>query len=188
MQNVDWVQDTLQPPGLVQLFIAFLGISIMGFGGVMPWARWMMVERRKWLTPYEFSEALALSQGLPGGNIINLSVIVGNRFAGVAGAVAAVGGLMIAPVAPRADARLALLTLRRSGGPQRDASRRQFGRRGSHNGYGGQDGDRARGIEWIALLAAAAAFVAVAIFRVPLLVTMAVLVPLTVAYAWRRVQ
>ena len=42
--------------------------------------------------------------------------------------------------------------------------------------------------EWIALLAAAAAFVAVAIFRVPLLVTMAVLVPLTIAYAWRRVQ
>ena len=145
MQNVDLVQDTLQPPGLVQLFIAFLGISIMGFGGVMPWARWMVVERRKWLTPYEFSEALALSQGLPGGNIVNLSVIVGNRFAGVAGAVAAVAGLMIAPVALVLTLASLYSTLRRSGGPQRDASRRQFGRRGSHNGDGGQDGDRAQG-------------------------------------------
>ncbi|MGE0716132.1 MAG: chromate transporter [Alphaproteobacteria bacterium] len=85
------------PPGLLALFTAFLGIALSGFGGVLPWARRMLVERRGWLTPEEFTDVLGLCQFLPGPNIINVSIAVGARFHGVPGALAAVSGLIGAP-------------------------------------------------------------------------------------------
>lgn len=83
--------------GLVDLFLAFSGISIMGFGGVLPWVRWMIVERKGWLDDEEFVNALSLCQILPGGNVMNISVYVGERFGGLAGAIAALAGLLVAP-------------------------------------------------------------------------------------------
>jgi chromate transporter len=85
-------------PSVAGIFTGFFMIGVRGFGGVLPWARLTMVEERKWLTPAEFSEVLGLCQFLPGGNIINVSVAVGSRFRGVPGAVAALLGLMLAPV------------------------------------------------------------------------------------------
>jgi chromate transporter len=79
------------------LFKAFLGIGLMGFGGVLAIARRMLVEDRRWLTPAEFTDLLALCQFLPGGNIMNLSVAVGLRFRGWRGAVAAIVGLVAVP-------------------------------------------------------------------------------------------
>jgi chromate transporter len=85
-------------PDLSALFLGFLGISLSGFGGVLPWARRMLVERRGWLGEREFAEALALCQFLPGPNIVNLSIIVGSRFRGVPGALAAFAGLVGVPL------------------------------------------------------------------------------------------
>ncbi|WP_262030853.1 chromate transporter [Microvirga sp. Mcv34] len=79
------------------LFIAFASIGLIGFGGVMPWVRWMIVERRRWLSEKEFLDVLALSQFLPGGNVMNIAVCVGSRFAGFAGALASLTGLVLAP-------------------------------------------------------------------------------------------
>jgi chromate transporter len=87
------------PPGLLELFRGFLEIAVSGFGGVMPWARRVMVEKRHWLSPDEFTDLLSLCQFLPGPNIVNMSVAVGARFRGGAGAVVAFAGLMGAPVA-----------------------------------------------------------------------------------------
>jgi chromate transporter len=86
-------------PTVAGIFTGFFMIGVRGFGGVLPWARRTMVEERKWLTEAEFSEVLGLCQFLPGGNIINVSVAVGSRFRGAPGAVAALLGLMLAPVA-----------------------------------------------------------------------------------------
>jgi chromate transporter len=86
-------------PGVLDLFRGFLLLGLMGFGGVLPLARRMIVEERRWLTPTEFTELLGLCQFLPGGNIINLSVALGTRFAGIMGALAALGGLIAAPTA-----------------------------------------------------------------------------------------
>jgi chromate transporter len=66
---------------------------------VLPFARRMLVERRRWLTADEFNETLSLCQSLPGPNIVNLSIATGQRFAGARGAVAAVSGLVLAPMA-----------------------------------------------------------------------------------------
>lgn len=87
-----------QPP-LAELFIAFATISLSGFGGVLAWSRRMMVEQRKWLTAEEFNETYALCSFLPGGNILNFSVVFGARFGGVRGALVAIAGLMGPPFA-----------------------------------------------------------------------------------------
>lgn len=85
-------------PRLSELFLGFLGISLSGFGGVLPWARRMLVERRRWLNEREFAEALALCQFLPGPNIVNMSIIVGSRFRGIPGALSAFAGLVGVPL------------------------------------------------------------------------------------------
>jgi chromate transporter len=86
-----------QPPSLSELFLAFATISLSGFGGVLAWSRRMMVEERQWLTSEQFNETYALCAFLPGGNILNFSVILGARFRGGPGAVVAAAGLMGPP-------------------------------------------------------------------------------------------
>src|SRR5690349_6991365 len=84
-------------PGLLELFVGFLSVAMVAFGGVLPIARRALVERYRWLTPDEFTEVIGLAQFLPGPNIVNLSVVVGARFRGVPGAIAAVLGLTVVP-------------------------------------------------------------------------------------------
>jgi chromate transporter len=77
-----------------RVFLIFSQISLSGFGGAMFWARRRLVEREHWLTDREFVEFLTLGQLLPGPPGLNLTVLVGYRFGGWAGAVAAVGGFV----------------------------------------------------------------------------------------------
>ncbi len=85
-------------PTLTDLFRGFLGIGMVGFGGVLPWARRMVVDQRGWLSAAEFLDLLALCQFLPGPNVVNLSVAIGSRYRGVPGALAATSGLLAVPV------------------------------------------------------------------------------------------
>lgn len=93
------MSETRPAPTVFELFAGFFVIGICGFGGVLPWARRMIVEQRKWMTGPEFTDMLGLCQFLPGGNIMNVTVALGSRFHGVPGAVACFLGLMTAPVA-----------------------------------------------------------------------------------------
>lgn len=85
------------PPGIGEIFLAFAKISLSGFGGVLAWARRMMVEERKWMTPEQFNEVYALCSFLPGGNIVNFSIIFGGRLRGPLGALASIAGLLGPP-------------------------------------------------------------------------------------------
>ena len=85
-------------PGPAALFRGFARVGLFGFGGVLPWARRLLVDTERWLTPEEFNILLGLCQFLPGPNVINLSVAVGVRCCGWRGAVAGALGLMIGPV------------------------------------------------------------------------------------------
>src|SRR6266705_5141551 len=76
------------------LFLTFSRISLSGFGGVPFWARRVLVERKRWLTGQEFVELLSLGQLMPGPNVLNLTVMVGYRFAGWAGAASAAAGFL----------------------------------------------------------------------------------------------
>src|SRR5689334_10624660 len=87
------------PPGLLALFTAFARISLSGFGGVLVFARRAIVEEHRWMTAEQFNETYALCHFLPGPNIVNLSVVFGARFRGIAGSVAAFAGLVGPPMA-----------------------------------------------------------------------------------------
>jgi chromate transporter len=85
-------------PSLLELFVAFAKISLAGFGGVLIWTRRAIVEQHRWMTADEFNETFALCHFLPGPNVVNLSVVFGSRFRGVAGGIAAFAGLLGPPV------------------------------------------------------------------------------------------
>ena len=103
-----------EPPTTAALFLGFLSIGIIGFGGVLPWARRMMVEQRRWLTPAEFTDLLGLCQFLPGPNIVNLAVALGSRFRGLPGAIgyaASKAGTMVLAESLYADLRKSGITV-----------------------------------------------------------------------------
>lgn len=85
-------------PSLSELFRAFVIVSVSGFGGALPWARRKIVDQKRWMTSQEFNEAFALSQFLPGPNVVNFSVVFGSRFGGAPGAAVALAGLMGPPL------------------------------------------------------------------------------------------
>ncbi|MGA7663605.1 MAG: chromate transporter [Pseudolabrys sp.] len=89
---------TVVRPSLSELFRAFAIVSVSGFGGALPWARRKIVEQKCWMTAEEFNEAFALSQFLPGPNVVNFSVVFGSRFGGAPGAAVALAGLMGPPL------------------------------------------------------------------------------------------
>ena len=91
--------DRPSRPDLRALFFGFSAIGLSGFGGVLPFARRMLVEERRWLTADEFNTQLGLCQFLPGPNVVSLSVLVGKRYRGLAGAIVSPLGLLVAPLA-----------------------------------------------------------------------------------------
>ncbi|WP_343585244.1 chromate transporter [Herbaspirillum sp.] len=104
MSTPEHIQADTAPPGFTpptskELFMGFLGLGMTAFGGALPLAHRMVVERRRWLTDAEFVQLLGLCQFLPGGNIINLSVALGMKFRGLRGALAAISGLIAVPSA-----------------------------------------------------------------------------------------
>lgn len=86
-------------PGLKALFLGFSSVGLSGFGGVLPFARRMLVEKKGWMTAEEFNAQLGLCQFLPGPNVVNLAVLVGKRYRGLLGAIVAPAGLLAGPFA-----------------------------------------------------------------------------------------
>lgn len=80
------------------LFAGFFQAGITGFGGIMPVARRLIVDERKWLTQAAFNDLFSLCQFMPGANIVNFAFAFGARHRGLSGAAAAVVGLLSAPV------------------------------------------------------------------------------------------
>ena len=86
------------PASLGELFWTFNRMSLQGFGGVLAVAQHELVERLGWLTKAQFVEMLSVSQVLPGPNIVNLALMMGDRYFGRRGALAALGGMMLVPL------------------------------------------------------------------------------------------
>ena len=86
------------PKSLWDLYLGFLSIGARSFGGVLPWAHRVMVEEKRWIAPADFAQVLALCQFLPGPNVGNVSVVLGRRWFGPAGAIVAFAGLMALPL------------------------------------------------------------------------------------------
>jgi chromate transporter len=86
------------PESPAQLFVVFTRLALQGFGGVMPVTQRALVEHQHWLTRAQFLELLSIAQVLPGPNIVNLALIFGDRHFGWRGALAAMGGVILAPL------------------------------------------------------------------------------------------
>lgn len=173
------------PPTRATLFLAFLKMGLLGFGGVLPWARRVLVEERRWLSEREFAELLGLCQILPGPNVVNLSVILGARWHGGVGALLAITGILFIPVfavlliaafyasvaqSPVARSAIAAASAAAAGLIIGTAIRLMKGSRLPPRG----------------LLVAAIVFAAVAIVQAPLLWVLAVAVPGAIAFEWYR--
>jgi len=90
--------DSLAAISRATLFTSFLKMGLLGFGGVLPWARRVIVDERRWLGDREFAELIGLCQVLPGPNVVNLAVIIGSRSHGLLGSLIAVTGILFVPV------------------------------------------------------------------------------------------
>jgi chromate transporter len=82
---------------LAALFIAFLTVSLWGFGGGLVWARRIAVENRRWISDHEFADIVSLCQFLPGPNIVGIAVCIGAKTRGAIGTIAATSGFLLIP-------------------------------------------------------------------------------------------
>ncbi|SFM39194.1 chromate transporter [Variovorax sp. OV329] len=86
-----------RPQSLAEVFWTFNGLAMQGFGGVLAVVQRGIVEQKGWLTPEEFVEEWAVAQVLPGPNVINLALMLGDRYFGLRGAATAVAGMLALP-------------------------------------------------------------------------------------------
>ncbi len=104
-----------RPLSLADLFLSFTVLALQGFGGVAAVVQRELVERKGWLTQDEFIEDWAVAQIMPGPNVVNLSLIIGGRYFGLAGSLAALAGMVTLPLV--VILLLALLHERYAGNP-----------------------------------------------------------------------
>ncbi len=86
-----------RPESVTDLFVSFTVLALQGFGGVLAIAQRELVEKKRWMTREQFLEEWAVAQILPGPNIINLALMLGDRYFGIRGAAAAVSGMLLLP-------------------------------------------------------------------------------------------
>lgn len=90
--------DRPHPNSLSDLFWSFTWLALQGFGGVLAVVQRELVEKKKWLTREEFMEDWAVAQILPGPNVVNLSLMIGDRYFGLRGALVALVGMLAFPM------------------------------------------------------------------------------------------
>lgn len=91
-------QSRPRPHSPSDLFWSFTKIALQGFGGVLAIIQRELVDKKKWLTLEEFVEDWAVAQILPGPNVVNLSLMLGDRYFGTRGALAALAGMLTFPL------------------------------------------------------------------------------------------
>jgi chromate transporter len=165
-----------------ELFLGFLRIGLLGFGGVAPWARHVIIEERRWLTEKEFAEILGIGQILPGPNTMNAAVMIGDRFQGVRGVLLCLLGQMAMPLVIVTS--LAAVYQRFAAVAEVKAAA-MGAAAGAAGLVMGTALKMARNIQPtpLALLVGSIAFVAIGVLAWPLVPVVSVLVPLSVAAA-----
>jgi len=164
------------------LFLGFLKIGLLGFGGIAPWARHVIIEERRWLTEKEFATILGIGQILPGPNTMNAAVMIGDRFQGIPGVLLCLLGQMAMPLVIVTS--LAVVYEQYAAVPEVKAALvgAAAGAAGLVLGTALKMAQKIRPTP-LALLVGAIAFIAIGLLEWPLVPVVAVLVPLGVAAA-----
>ena len=182
--------DRPRPQSPRDLFVSCTWLALQGFGGVLAIVQREMVEKKRWLTPDEFLEDWAVAQVLPGPNVINLALMIGDRHFGLRGAIAAVAGMLTVPLA--VILMLAVLYAHYAGNPQVA---------GALRGMGAVAGGliAATGIKLIpqlrrhplgfatCLVLVAVVFAAIAFARIPLGWVLLAVGGVACAWTWRKI-
>ena len=87
-----------RPVSRADLFWSLTWLALQGFGGVLAVVQHELVDKKKWLTREEFLEDWAVAQVMPGPNVVNLGLMMGDRYFGWTGALAAMAGLLLFPL------------------------------------------------------------------------------------------
>lgn len=171
---------------LFAIYKVFAYIGLMSFGGgLIPWIQREIVTKRDWMKLEEFFPGVALSQVLPGVNSTNLSVFIGNKLRGLPGAAVALTGMLSGPfcvmivavmfyqqilgikpiqIAMGGIAAAAIGMIMRTGVMAVQASLGSI----------------------LSITIMVITFLAIGIFRFPLIWTVAFMTPLSIAIAWPR--
>lgn len=173
------------PASLGELFLAFARMALHGFGGVLPWAQRVLVEEKQWLTLDDFVEMLAFGQLLPGPNVVNVSIMVGDRYFGWRGAAAAMLGMLVFPAMLVVSLAAVYARFASEHLVQRAMAGMSAVAAGLIIGMGVKLA-LGRAARWRWLGFAVLAFVAVGVLRLPLPWVLATLIPVAVAAAWWR--
>jgi chromate transporter len=93
----------IEPPrekvSLLELALTFNHIALASFGGgLSAWSREVLVVEKSWMGEEEFLSAMTMCRILPGANQVNMAVFVGTKMGGIPGAAAALFGLCLLPV------------------------------------------------------------------------------------------
>jgi chromate transporter len=91
-------EDRPHPRSCSDLFLSFTLLALQGFGGVLAIVQHELVEKKRWMTREEFVEEWAVAQIMPGPNVVNLSLMIGARYFGLRGALAALAGMLTLPL------------------------------------------------------------------------------------------
>jgi chromate transporter len=170
------------PVTIGALFGAFLKISMYGFGGPIVWARRIIVEERHWLGDAEFADILSFCQFLPGPNVVSVTVCIGAKFRGPSGALTALAGFILVPWTVGFTLGAIFLSYAQNAVLQGILR----GTAAAAAGLIVGTGIRLLGPYWrrpVALAFAALAFVGLAVAKLPLLIVVLGLVPLSIAFA-----
>lgn len=87
-----------RPRSLTDLFVSFTLLALQGFGGVLAVVQRELVENKRWMSREEFVEEWAVAQIMPGPNVINLGIMLGWRYFGLRGSLAALAGMLTFPL------------------------------------------------------------------------------------------
>ncbi len=171
---------------LAELAWTFNHIALASFGGgLSAWSREVLVVEKHWLGEEEFLSAMTMCRILPGSNQINMAVFAGTKLRGGRGALAAVFGLCCIPVLLMLTAAFFYFRFKEMPavkGVLHGASTAAVALTVAMVIKTGQK--CLTGVVPVALFAAA--FVFNGLLRWPLLLTLALLAPLCLIWAWPR--
>lgn len=91
-------EERPRPKSVTDLFVSFTLLALQGFGGVLAIVQHELVEKKRWMTREEFIEEWAVAQIMPGPNVINMALMIGGRYFGLPGALAALAGMLAVPM------------------------------------------------------------------------------------------
>ena len=180
-----------RPSSLTDLFLSFTFLALQGFGGVLAVVQRELVEKKRWMTREQFVEDWAVAQILPGPNVVNLSMMIGDRHFGLRGAVAALCGMLAAPLT--VVLVLALVYAQFAGNPHVAGALRGMGAvaAGLVTATGiklfGALRTNPLGLP-LCIALGLACFVAIALLRLPLAWVLLVLGGAACALAWHRIE